>query len=224
MILRQKTKRINNMSMSRSILSVLVAFALFLGGAWLSYQLLTKGGEERQEVEATVLLERVKEVCQLVTVEGQFNEIYHETNLREVTLYLPIPTYWEFPKKALLEVQGRVLVGYNMEQVGIKLDSAAQQITLSNLPEPTILAIDHEISYRDLQESFFNSFTPEDYTQLNKNAKEVLRKQAYEAGLLTEAKQQGNAMINAIRFMAEGIGWTVVITPSPGLTEPQLLN
>lgn len=210
--------------MSRTILAILLAITLFLGGAWLSYRLLTKESTEKRTVEASVLLERVREVCQLVTVEGQFNEVYHETNIREVTLYLPIPTYWDFPKKALLEVQGKVLVGYNMEQVGIKLDSTAQQITLYNLPQPSILAIDHDIKYRNLEESFFNSFSPEDYTQLNKNAKDVLRKKAYESGLLAEAEQQGNAMISALEFMAEGIGWTLIVEPAPALPAPKLPN
>ena len=73
----------------------------------------------------------------MVTVEGNFTELYTETNLKEVTLYLPIPTDWEFSKKALLEVQGRVLVGYDMEQVSIKIDSTSRQIVLSNLPQPT---------------------------------------------------------------------------------------
>jgi hypothetical protein len=210
--------------MSRSIWTILLAMTLFFGGAWLTYRLLTKESEEKQMVEASVLLERIREVCQLVTVEGQFNEIYHETNIREVTLYLPIPTYWDFTKQALLEVEGRVLVGYNMEQVGIKLDSAAQQITLFNLPQPSILAIDHEIKYRNLEESYFNSFSPEDYTQLNKNAKDVLRKKAYESGLLTEAQEQGNAMLSALEFMVEGIGWTLIVEPSSALPPPNLAN
>lgn len=186
----------------------LLILGVFIAGAWLSYRLF-RPAVESKAVESTVLLERIREVCQLVTVEGQFTELYTETNLREVTLYLPIPTYWEFSKKALLEVRGKVLVGYDMEQVSIKIDSTSRTITLSNLPQPSILAIDHEISYRNLEESFFNSFTPEDYTQLNRNAKEVLRKKALESSLLEKAKTEGNAMLKAMEFMAENIGWTV---------------
>jgi len=211
--------------MRRSLGIGLLALVFFVIGGWVTYQLFNKSAAQRQTVEATVLLERVREVCKLVTVEGEFSEIYHETNLREVTLYLPIPTYWEFPKKALLEVTGRVLVGYNMEQVSIKIDSTNRQITLSNLPQPTILAIDHEIKYRDLQESFFNSFSPEDYTQLNKNAKDVLRKKAYESGLLQKAREQGNGMLAAIDFMAQSIGWEVIHQlPEAKLPDPALVN
>lgn len=210
----------------RSRLGLIILLMLvFLLGGWISYKLLNTRPKESKQVEATVLLERVREVCQLVTVEGQFSELYTETNLKKVTLYLPIPTYWEFSKQALLEVKGRVLVGYDMEQVSIKVDSFNRQIVLRNLPEPSILAIDHEISYRNLEESFFNSFTPEDYTQLNRNAKEVLRRKAEQSDLLEKARQEGNAMLEAISFMAEAIGWEVVYdAPISKPPAPALVN
>ncbi|RME95015.1 MAG: DUF4230 domain-containing protein [Bacteroidetes bacterium] len=208
--------------MKRIFLGIFIALALLGLGAWLSWR-WQDADEPAKEVEATVLLERVREVCQLVTVEAQLSEVYNETNLREVTLYLPIPTQWQFSKRAMLEVQAKVLVGYDMEQLSITIDSAAKLITLSNLPEPTILAIDHELKYRDLDESFFNSFTPEDYTQLNANAKAVIREKAVAAGLLEDARQRGNAMLNAIEFMAANMGWRVAYRQADGtlrLPEP----
>jgi hypothetical protein len=198
---------------------------VFLGGIFVTYKLMDSRAQETKQVEAAVLLERIREVCQLVTVEATFSELYTETNLKEVTLYLPIPTYWEFSKKALLEVRGRVLVGYDMEQLSINVDSTKRQITLNNLPEPTILAIDHEIKYRNLEESFFNSFTPEDYTQLNRNAKAVLRKKAEEGDLLDQARAEGNAMLQAISFMAESIGWKVIYNqPLLEKAKPELVD
>ena len=205
-------------------LGILLA-GVFFAGLWISYQWFGSKTRESQQVESTVLLERIREVFQLVTVEGQFSELYTETNIKEVTLYLPIPTYWEFSKKALLEVRGKVLVGYDMEQVSIKVDSMARQIVLTNLPEPSILAIDHEISYRNLEESFFNSFSPEDYTQLNRNAKEVLRRKAEESNLLDKAREEGNAMLDAITFMAKSIGWEVVYDKKANpANQPVLVN
>lgn len=210
----------------RSKLGLIILLTLvFFAGLWISYQWFGSKTRESQQVESAVLLERIREVFQLVTVEGQFSELYTETNIKEVTLYLPIPTYWEFSKKALLEVKGKVLVGYDMEQVSIKVDSMSRQIVLSNLPEPSILAIDHEISYRNLEESFFNSFTPEDYTQLNRNAKAVLRSKAEESNLLNKAREDGNAMLDAITFMAQSIGWEVIYDKEATKpTKPALTN
>lgn len=187
----------------------LAVLAAFGAGAWLSWRYISQKAEERIEQDATVLLERVREVMQLVTVEGSFSELYNESNHREVTLYLPIPTNWTFTKTALLQVRGKVLVGYDMSRASVTIDSTRRLIHFSQLPEPQILAVDHEVIYRDLEESFFNSFSPEDYTQLNKNAKEVLQKQAYASGLLDKARARGNQLLETTRYLAEAAGWTV---------------
>lgn len=209
----------------RKTLLFLLTFTLALGlGAWLMWQ-WQQDEQEHQRVEATILLERVREVCQLVTVEGTFSEVYNEKNIRDVTLYLPIPTQWSFSKQALLQVDAKVLVGYDMEQVRITVDSTAKRITLYNLPEPTILAIDHTLKYRDLQESYFNSFSPEDYTQLNANARAKIEEKALESDLLQRAQEQGNAMLKGIVFMANAIGWEVVyeeVSSNPPTTKPIL--
>ena len=191
----------------RKLGTVVIAISLVALLGIQIYQLLRGGQKETAQVEAAVLLEQIREVCKLVTVEGDFSELYTEKNLREVTLNLPIPTYWEFSKEAIIEVRGKVLVGYDMEQLSIKIDSTKRTVTFSNLPEPDILAIDHELRYRNLEESFFNSFSPEDYTQLNKNAKEALRKKAYESELLPKARAEGNTMLEGLRFMMENMGW-----------------
>lgn len=206
--------------MHRSLLSVFFLLIAFLLGTYLVYTILDNEPEERRQVEATVLLEKVRQVCQLVTVEGNLREIYNEETSRDFTVYLPLPTKWTFTKSALLEVQGKVLVGYDMEGITVDIDSASRVVTLRNLPEPTILAIDHELVYRDLEESWFNSFTPADYTQLNRNAKEVLRRKAYESELIEEARRQGNAIIESIRFMAEAVGYAVVVEPADPAAPP----
>jgi hypothetical protein len=189
---------------------ILFLLAIVLGG-WLSFYFLNNPGKEITNVESSVLLEKVEKVCKLVTVEGNFVELYDEENIRNFTIYLPLPSTWSFSKEATLEVRGKVIVGFDMENIKITADSTNKIIQLSNLPAPEILSIDHEVKYKDLEESFFNAFTPEDYTRLNRNAKEVLRKKAEESRLLEEAVPQGNQMLDVIRFMAEGFGWTLIL-------------
>ena len=165
--------------------------------------------QEISKSQSTILLDKVRDVLKLVTVEANFNELYNETKTRPVTLYLPLPSTFSFSKKAILEVQGKVLVGYDLEKVTITADSVNRILTLSNLPEPEILSIDHQVQYRNLEESFFNSFDAEDYTDLNHNAKEMLRQKVQESDLMDKARAQGNQMLDVIRFMGESLGWTV---------------
>jgi hypothetical protein len=206
----------------KSLLFLVIALAAFVLGGFVIYQVLEQRERQYQRTEATVLLEQVRQVCQLVTVEGRLTEIYDQRNFREMTLYLPLPATFRFEKSALLQLTGKVLVGYDLAAMRVDIDSIEQVVYLSNLPEPSILAIDHEVAYRNLEESFFNSFSPEDYTQLNRNAKNVLRQKAYESGLIEEAAAEGNAVIESIRYMVNAMGYRLEITPQslPAATPP----
>jgi len=100
-----------------------------------------------------------------------------------------------------------------MEGVTITLDSTTKQIIIHNMPEKAeILAIDHELAYKNLKESYFNSFKPSDYTKLNANAKQFLKQKALESRLMTEAERQGNQTLELVKFMAESAGWKVVVS------------
>ena len=188
-----------------------IAFILvFALGGWISWQWF-KPPTITKNIDSTVLLEKVEKVCKLVTVEGNFTELYDETNIKQLTFYLPVATSWNFSKKAIIQVTGKVMVGYDLEAIKLTADSASKTIYLRNLPEPEILSIDHEVEYKNLEESFFNSFSAEDFTQLNHSAKEVLKKKAVESRLMQDASEQGIQMLDAIQFIVESSGWTLEV-------------
>lgn len=186
-----------------AVLAFLLGLAVFWG--------FSKSAGQTTQAEATILLEQIRKVTKLVTVEGDVSELYNSTKTRNVTLYLPLPAHLSFEKSATVQVQGTVLVGYNLEQLTIDLDERTRTITIGNLPEPEILAIDHELTYRNLEESWFNSFTAADYSLLNKEAKNRLRDEALKSKLMEDARLEGNSLIEAIRFLAKGAGYTVVV-------------
>lgn len=202
--------------MSKRIFSIIALVAVFALGIIITRWFYRAEQQEIRETQSTILLDKVEDVMKLVTVEANFNELYNETRTRPVTLYLPLPSTFTFDKKAILEVRGKVLVGYDLEKVRITADSTDRVLRLSNLPQPEILSIDHEVAFRNLEESWFNSFSAEDYTSLSANAKEVLRKKVIESQLLDRARDQGNRMIDVIRFMAESAGWRVELEPQIG--------
>ncbi len=196
--------------MKKILYGIGIALVFFVG-VFITNWFYKKEAKQQRDVQSVVLLEKVKKVCKLVTVEGNFVEHYDETNSKPLTLYLPFPTTFSFSKKAFLEVRATIMVGYDMEQLSITADSARHTLFLRNLPEPEVLSIDHELKYNQLEESIFNGFTPEDYTLLNKNAKALLEKKALESNLVDKAREQGNQMLSVIVYMAESVGWKVVI-------------
>ena len=210
----------------RKIFYPLLLLAVFGAGIWLTYRLMSdREPAETTSVDSNVLLEQVRTVCKLVTIESHLHQRYDETNIREFTVYLPLPSTFKFSKKASLLVTGKVLVGYNMEQIRITADSNRQVIRLSNLPNPEILAIDHTVGYEALDESWFNTFGPEDFTALNENARKVLEKKVLESDLMERAASEGNQMIDVIEFIAASAGWSVEVAGQTVIYDPeQLMN
>ena len=188
--------------------------------------LITRGfyansmSQQKKHTEAVVLLEKIETVRKLITVEGNYIERYGEQYEKPVTFYIPFPATFNFSKKAWIEVQGKVLAGYDMKDVSIALDSVNKTITLSNLPQAEIIAIDHNIKYENFEESFFNSFSEEDYTKMTENAKKVLETDALNDHLLSKAEEQGNAMIDVMKFMVENAGWTLIVKKENPISLP----
>nr|MBP7185061.1 DUF4230 domain-containing protein [Saprospiraceae bacterium] len=157
-----------------------------------------------KQESADVLLEKIKYVSKLVTVEGYFSELY---NYKDYWKY----DWWPFQRKALIRVKAKVSAGYDLSQMKISADPKLKQITVSNLPKPQILSIDHDLDYYDISEGTFNSFTPEDYSRISGNAKKIIIEKANQSDLLAKAKAQGNQNIEMMRFIAESAGWTLKI-------------
>ena len=188
---------------------VIVLLSLLLGGV-VAYQ-WARPPVQSVDSDSTVLVEQIRQVSQLVTVEADLHQLYNRTQTRNVTLYLPLPARFSFAKQASVQVSGRVLVGYDLSGIDVAVDDAARTVRLSKLPRPEILAVDHEIVYKDLEESWFNSFTPKDYSDLNRAAKQALRDRAIEKRLLERAEEQGNSVIETIRFLVEGAGYRLEV-------------
>lgn len=185
-------------------LLVLLAFAL---GVWLTYNYLQPKNKPTEE--ATVLLEKIQAVTKLITVEGQFTEIY---NYSEYQGYFSV--LWD--KKALVRVRATVAAGYDLGQMHITADAVTKTVHISALPEPQILSIDHTLDYYDISEGLFTSFSPQDYNRINQRAKDLIRDQALRSNLLTAAREQANTIFDLIRFMAESAGWQVQMDqPAP---------
>lgn len=208
--------------MIKRVLVFIGLLAVFAAGFGLAYSILRGQSEPETTIQnSTVLLNRVEEVCKLVTVEGHFSELYDETNIRRFTVYVPMPSTFSFSKKAILQVEGKVLVGYDLKNIKITADSTQKRVVLSNIPEPEILSVDHTIAYKNLSESFFNSFNPEDYTRLNANAKAMLREKARGSDLMQEARLEGNQLIRIMDFIVRSAGWSLFIqTPDSRVPLP----
>jgi len=188
--------------MIKRLLQLLFILVVFLIGGWLSYRIFAP--KTKTVEESTVLLEKIQAVAKLVTVEGEFSEIY---NYNEYNGYFSF--LWD--KKILVRVRATVSAGYDLNHLKMEADPATRTIRMSALPEAQILSIDHTLDYYDISEGLFTSFTPEDYSRINQRAKDLIRDQALKSNLMPSAKAQAEKIMELIRFMVESAGWKLEV-------------
>ncbi|HNM25995.1 MAG TPA: DUF4230 domain-containing protein [Saprospiraceae bacterium] len=196
--------------MSNRLTQIIVLLVAFLLGGWLMYRYMKPSA--RPVENATVLLEKIRPVLKLTTVEGQFSEIY---NYSEYQGYFTF--FWD--KKALVRVRATVSAGYDLSNLHIEADSLTRTLRIGPLPEPQILSIDHTLDYYDISEGIFTDFSPEDYNRINQKAKDLIRDEALKSGLLDAARTQAGQMLDLVRFMAESAGWKVESADNKGLLQ-----
>lgn len=188
------------------------SFGFFLFGAVVGAFLYANYFGEKGKPHATqsheMLLERVKKVAKLITVEGEF------ANLHEYKDF-----YWSdvsfLSKKAIIKVKARVSVGYDLQKATFEADAENKIFYVRNLPQPEVLSIDHDLEYYDMSEGMFNSFSEEDLTAIGKVAKAKLAKEVQKGPLMDKAKEEGIETLEIIKILVEQAGWTFEIQNAP---------
>ncbi len=190
--------------MLKNIFKIIALIVFFGLGVLVTRYFYSFKIETKVEENAEVLLERIQTVAKLVTIEGYFSELYNYKD------------YWGYDwailrKKAILRVKAKVSIGYDLSQMKMEAIQEQKKLILSNIPEAEIISIEHDIDYYDLREGVFNAFSKDDYNQLQEGAKEFIKLKVEESDLFDRAEEQGNELIDLIRFMTESAGWTVVV-------------
>jgi len=150
-----------------------------------------------------ILLENIKKVCKLTTVEGEFTDILdHKEYLRF--------DFYPFQKKAILKIKANVSAGYDLEKLSFEINDATRKITVSEFPDAEILSVDMDVQYFNISEGIFNSFSEEELTELNVMAKDLITLKAYNSILLNDAEAKAFDLLESLRLMAESFGWQLV--------------
>lgn len=182
-----------------------VVLGLILGAImmyWIYSMFRRKRSRETTEHQSTVLLDRIKSVCKLISVEGDFAEIYKYENTRERFLSLV-----SSKKKALIVINAKAHIGYDLKQIILKADTPNKKIILENFPEPQILSIEPKLEFYDIKNGLFNAFKPNDLTALNQEAVQHIREKIPQSGLMDTARREALEAILLISKLVETIGW-----------------
>ena len=161
-----------------------------------------KQSKELTVHQSHVLLEKIKSVCKLVSVEGDFSEIYQYENTKERFMSLV-----SSKKKALVVINAKAQIGYDLKKVVLHADNEKKRVVLTNFPQPEILSIEPELEFYDIKNGMFNSFSPDDLTALNQEAKQHIEDKIPESGLMDTAKSEALSAIMLMESLVDTIGW-----------------
>lgn len=188
--------------------SILEVFLGSILGAILMYWMYSlfriKRSKELTEHQSTIILEKIKSVCKLISVEGDFAEIYKYENTRHHLLSM-----LSSKKKALIVINAKAQIGYDLKKVLMHADTDKKKIILTNFPQPEVLSIQPELEFYDIKNGLFNSFTPNDLTALNQEAKKHVMEKIPESGLMDTARKEVLEAVLLIEKIVETIGWTL---------------
>lgn len=177
-----------------------------IAGAIIMYWIFNRFGLKRKKEmthhQSTVLLERIRNVCKLMVVEGEFAEIYRYENTKEHFLSLV-----SSKKKALVVINAKAKIGYDLKKVLMHADERQRKIILTNFPQPEVLSVEPELDFYDIKNGLFNSFTPSDLTSLNQEAKRHIVEKIPQSGLMETARQEALDAVLLIEKIVETIGW-----------------
>ena len=181
-----------------------VILGLAAGAVISMYYYKYKNTQELKE-KSTVLLKQIKQVFKLVTVEGEFSEIFTHRNGKNVFFNL-----LQLEKKVILIIKAKVMVGFDLTQINIQVDSASKKIKLSKFPPPQIISIDTDLEYYDIQKGIINKLSEKDLTDISKRAKDFIREKVDDSDLYVIAEKQVSETIDFIGQLANSVGWEMI--------------
>ncbi len=185
----------------RSIVYFLAGIVFTLLLAWLGWMYYWP--KHQSSTSADVMLKNIRKVVKMITVEGEFSNVVSHSDF--------IGFDWgPFKKNVILKVNAKVSAGYDLERLDVLMDHRERRIIISNLPKASIISIEPDIQYFDMNQGWFNGFSKDELTELNTMAKDLITLKAYNSELMEQAEQQGFEMLEVIRLMAESGGWKVV--------------
>lgn len=190
------------------LLGVLIGLAI--GVAASAYYYRNKKDQQIKD-QSVLLLDKIKQVCKLITVEGEFSEIFTHRDARKVLFNL-----FHTEKKALLIVKAKVLIGFDLTKINIELHARDKLVKLSSFPDPEILSIETDLEYYDFQKGMINKFSEVDLTQINKKSKDFIRDKVKQSHLFNIAQSQAADTIGVMRHLIESVGWKL---HSPGIID-----
>jgi len=184
------------------LLGVILGLA---GGVLATAWYYKKRSSKHASVQSVVLLEKIRNVCKLITVEGEFSEVFAHRDAKSMFFNL-----LNLEKKALLIVKAKVLIGFDLAKIHIDMNREKKQVRIAQFPDPEIMSMETDLEYYDVKKGMINKFSESDLTNMNKKSKEFIREKIERSYLFDIARNQAAETISVIRQLIDSVGWELI--------------
>jgi hypothetical protein len=159
-------------------------------------------GEKQVRISSEGMLQQVREVLKISTVEGQYSEIY---DYKDFYYY----DWYPLRKKALVKISATVSMGFDLTDVEITTDADRKEIRILGLPEPTILSRDIQHEFYDIQEGSFNSFQPDDLNKMQRDIRRIITNRVKRSELPAMAGERFDSLLGGLQNLVAPYGWAI---------------
>ncbi len=164
-----------------------------------------------------LIQQQLQNVSKLIVTEGHFAEVYTYADSKE--LFGPLFTA---DKKALVVVNAKVTVTYDLGKVDFKVDEALKTVFVEQLPRPE-LSISPDFEYYDVTADYLNPFEAKDYNTIKKTVNTSLLKKIEASSLTGNAQNRLLSELSKLLVLTNSMGWTLVYGDKP-IADPQELR
>ncbi|SEG37695.1 DUF4230 domain-containing protein [Algoriphagus boritolerans] len=187
--------------MNRFGFGFLIALILFVG-FWFFYQ----GKQEREELRASseLIQKQVNQVGKLIVTEGYYSKVFTFKNSQNLFLNL-----WTSDKKALVVVNAKATVEYDLRQLEVEIDQENKTLILKKIPDP-VLNIYPDIEYYDVTQDYFNSFEAKDYNKIKNSVSAQIRAQIEKSDLMENSRERLMVELTNLLVLTKSMEWTLM--------------
>jgi len=178
------------------ISTVVVVIAVFL---------FFKKTEEKEELRFNTALiqQQIQQVGKLIVTEGSFSQVTSYQNTKKNYLDL-------FPskKKALVIVNAKVTVSYDLRQIDTSIDELSKTLTITSIPEAEV-NIYPDIEYYDVTQEYFNKFGAEDYNKIKGSVNKLIEDKIEASDIKKNAEARLISELQKLYILTNSMGWTL---------------
>ena len=186
--------------MFRFLAGIITAIAVI----W-SIQYFMGKSDQKEEIQlnSALLEQQIKQVGKLIVTEGQFSQVLSYKNTKKN--YFDI---FSANKKALVIVNAKVTIAYDLRQIKTEIDQEARQVRILFLPEPEI-SIYPDLQYYDVSQDYFNKFDAADYNKIKGSVDKLIQTKIDQSDLKGDAKERLINELSKIYILTNTLGWSL---------------